>query len=266
MGFFDKLKAAFSGSTAATTPSPADRGPGWRSLITPVGVSSPTCPYCGHAFEKMPQRKRSCPSCAGVFYSRKRAIDGAKVLLKESEVPVLEAQDSLVALAQDGTTAGDLDQAVRALQGQLGRAPSPDEVVADHLIRAAAGHAESWSWGLYRNARFGLAEVRARQGRLEEALRFLLEVSILDLNGAHNCGTKDPAVTRDFPPFNPKAASLAPGIVARTAEVIASLELPDVEARRLFESVAGTVGPAFRLPRSPDAVWRELSKALREQA
>jgi hypothetical protein len=148
---------------------------------------------------------------------------------------------------------------------ELGRIPTADEVVAQHLVRAAAAHAEAWRWGLYRNARFNLAESCARRGLREDALRLFLEVSLLDLNGPRNCGTKDPEITRRFPPFDPKTAFLAPGVISRTADVIAELKLSPDDTRNVFESVASTVGPALKLPRSTDAAWRELAKALREQ-
>jgi hypothetical protein len=270
MNFFSRLKAAFSGTAqstdSASTPAPPPRhGPSWRVVLTDIGVASPNCPYCAHAFEKMPQRKRSCPKCSGVLYSRKRAIDGTKVLLTETQARDGEAQGALLTLVQEGVPDAELDVLVRALHGQLGRIPTADEVVAQHLVRAAAAHAEAWRWGLYRNARFNLAESCARRGLREDALRLFLEVSLLDLNGPRNCGTKDPEITRRLPPFDPKTAFLAPGVISRTADVIAELKLSSEDTRHVFESVASTVGPALKLPRSTDAAWRELAKALREQ-
>ena len=51
----------------------------------------------------------------------------------------------------------DLDALVHGLQGQLGRVPTADEVLTQHLARAAAAHAEALDWGLCRNARFNVA-------------------------------------------------------------------------------------------------------------
>jgi hypothetical protein len=127
-------------------------------------------------------------------------------------------------------------------------------------------HAVTWSWGLYRNARFHLAESCMRRGLREAALRLFLEVLLIDLNGPRNCGTRDPNILRRFPPFDPKNAFLAPGVISRTVDVIVDLKLSPGDTRRVFESVASAVGPALQLRRSADAAWRELEEALREHA
>jgi hypothetical protein len=206
----------------------------------------------------MPQRKRSCPSCSGVLYSRKRPLDGLKVLLTEEQAREGEGQGALLALIQeDGIKDADLDALVRSLHGQLGRMPTAEEVVAQQLIRMAATHAEAWRWGLFRNARFNLAESCIRRG-----LRLYLEVCLLDLNGPRNCGTKEPQVTHQFPPFDPSTAFLAPGVVNRTKDVTTDLKLSLDDTRRVFETVAVAVAPALKLPRSSDEAWGELSNAL----
>jgi hypothetical protein len=264
MNLFSRLKSAFSGVSTSTT-SAADPIAGtssWRVLLTAIGVTSPTCPHCGFAFEKMPSRKRSCPKCGNIFYSRKRALDGIKVLLTEAEARNGEAQDAIVTLAQDGVGDSDLDALVSALREQLGRVPTADEILVVHWVGAAAAHAEARHWGLYRNARFSLAESCVRRGLPEDALRLFLEVSIIDLNGPRNCGTRDPEALRRFPPFDPKTALLAPGVIGCTVDVIAELKFSSDEVRGVFESVVNAVCPALNLPRSPSATWEELSKAL----
>jgi len=156
-----------------------------------------------------------------------------------------------------------LDALFHYLQRQNGRTPTADEVVAEHLARDAAAHAETWNWGLYRNSRFSLAESFARRGLREDSLRLFFEVCLLDLNGAQNVGTKDPEITRHFRPFDPKTAFLAPGVLNRAADIIAELKLSPDDTRRTFDSVANAVGPVLNLPRSPSSAWREFSKAIR---
>lgn len=265
MNIFSRMKAAFSGTAAPPTPAaatPPASVRSWRIVLTEIGIASPTCPHCAHAFEKMPQRKRSCPKCGGVFYSRKRPFDGAKVLLTEAHARDGEAQDALVMLTQEGVDDSELDALVGALQMQLGRVPTADEILVRHLARSAAAHAEAWNWGLYRNARFQLAESCTRRGLHQDALRLFLEVSLIDLNGPRNCGTKDPEILLRFPPFDPKTAFLAPGVISRTVDVIAELKFSPEDVRRVYESVASSVGAAVGLPRAPSTAWRELSKAL----
>lgn len=235
----------------------------WRSLITPIGVATAICPSCGHPFDKMPQRKRACPQCGSVLFSRKRAFDGEKVLLTERQALEGEAQQALRSLAGQDANESKLNSIVTALHRDLGRSPTADEVVARHLRLIAAEHAAAADWGLSRNALFELSESLIRQGQVREALSLLLEVSLSDLNGARNCGgTRDPELLKRFPPFDAKMAFLAPGIVSRTREAIAILGLSEDQTRVAFEEVAGPARATLGLPRTNQSVWSELSKAL----
>jgi len=235
----------------------------WRTLLTPLGVTAPACPYCGHAFDKMPQRKRACPSCQKPIYSRKRPLDGVKVLLTEQQAKEGEGQDALLGLVQESSLGGVNPKAtIDGLYTELGRAPTAEDVVERHLHAIARKHAEDWQWGLYRNARFNLAESRIRADRREDALRLYLEVCLLDLNGPTNCGTKDPAVIKRFPPFNPTTSFLAPGVVNRAESVARELGLSPDDLRHQFETVADAVRPALKLPRPTADAWKELAAAL----
>ncbi len=262
MSFLSKLKEVLSTRTTGATRTPIPSSLSWRVVLSEIGASRPTCPYCARAFDRMPQRKRSCPECGGVLYSRKRAVDGTKVLLTEAQALEGEAQDALVTLAAEGAGNAELDGLVGSLHVTLDRMPTADEVVCQYLTRSAAKHAELCNWGLYRNARFNLAESYARRRSYEEALRLFLEVSLIDLNGPRNRGTKDPAALRRIPPFEPHAGSLASGVLSRTIDVITELKFSRDELQRLFESVASAMTTVTNLPRPTSAAWQELSAAL----
>jgi hypothetical protein len=210
----------------------------------------------------MPQRKRACPSCCGVFHSRKRPLDGAKVLLTEQQALEGEGQSALVGFAQEGVADADLDAIVRILHEELQRMPTAEEVVERQLTSTAAACAGAWQWGLYRNARFNLAESCVRRGLREDALKLYLEVCLVDLNGPRNCGTRDTAITSRFPPFDPGNAFLAPGVVNRAKDVADELQLPGSAIERLFEDLGKHVGATLGLPRSARDAWRELGVAL----
>ncbi len=231
----------------------ASAAPSWRSVITAIGVTTPTCPYCGHTFEKMPQRKRACPQCGGVFYSRKRALDGAKVLLTEAAARDSEAQDALVTFVQEGASTAALDSFVHALQTHLGRVPTADELVVQHLARDAAVQAEARMWGLYSIARFRLAESCVRQQRFEDALRLFLEVLLFQVNGSLNS---------DDAQFDPTLGFVAPGVVGRTLDVIDILKLTPTDVRSVFESVAAPIVAALKMPLPVANAWARLSKEL----
>jgi hypothetical protein len=44
-----------------------------------------TCPYCNVALDKMPGRKKKCPSCSNVIYVRTSPKTNKKILIKENE-------------------------------------------------------------------------------------------------------------------------------------------------------------------------------------
>jgi len=262
MGLFSKF---FSGLSRPTTVSVSDPNPTseWRTLLTPLGVTTPTCPYCGHGFDNMPQRKRACPGCQQPIYSRKRPLDGVKVLLTEQQAKQGEGQDALLGLLQTDSLEGTNPKVtIEEVRAELGRAPTAEDVVERSLLVMGRKHSEDWQWGLYRNARFGLAESRIRLDRRLDALRLYLEVCLLDLNGPRNCGTKDPAIVADFPPFDPTTSFLAPGVVNRAAALARELGLSPADLRDQFETVADAVQPTLNLPRPTADAWKELAAAL----
>jgi DNA-directed RNA polymerase subunit RPC12/RpoP len=55
-----------------------------------LGQSGDECPTCRAALAERPQRKAKCPHCGAFVFCRTRPIDGAQVLLKESELAALE--------------------------------------------------------------------------------------------------------------------------------------------------------------------------------
>lgn len=57
-----------------------------------LGTEKQACPYCGVILEKFPQSKTKCKDCGNYIYSKTRPQDRKKVLLKESEVKLLESQ------------------------------------------------------------------------------------------------------------------------------------------------------------------------------
>lgn len=243
---------------------PADppRADAWRSVLTELGVAAPACPYCGRDLGVMPKRRRTCPACGRVVHARKRALDDAKVLLTEEQARESQGQAALVELAQAGATDADLSTLVAELRDRHGEAPSAEQVVAQHLVSAATAHAHVHNWGLFRHARLGLAASFARQGRSDEELRLLLEVTILDLNGPRNCGTRDLEVLRRYPPFDPRRAVVAPGILRRAAVAAAKLGLSVEGVRLIFDDVVRVVCPDVGLTRSGASMWGALERAF----
>jgi hypothetical protein len=78
-------------SARATIAAQAPRfAPRPLPLLHAVGQLGDECPTCQAALAKRPQRKTKCPHCGAFIFCRTRPIDGAHVLLKESELAVVE--------------------------------------------------------------------------------------------------------------------------------------------------------------------------------
>lgn len=60
--------------------------------VSPLGVDTLNCPYCAGELQKYPLRKIACPHCGKSIYPRKRPQDGARVIIKESDLDVFELQ------------------------------------------------------------------------------------------------------------------------------------------------------------------------------
>lgn len=57
-----------------------------------IGIDVPKCPYCNVELQKFPARKTKCKNCGEYIYVRTRPIDYKKVLLKETELQLLEEE------------------------------------------------------------------------------------------------------------------------------------------------------------------------------
>jgi hypothetical protein len=55
-----------------------------------VGRTDSLCPYCLESLEKRPQRKVKCPACGQAIHVRTRPLDELKVLLRSSDLAILE--------------------------------------------------------------------------------------------------------------------------------------------------------------------------------
>ena len=55
-----------------------------------LGPVADVCPTCTAALTLRPNRKAKCPHCGASIFCRTRPFDGARVLLKESELMALE--------------------------------------------------------------------------------------------------------------------------------------------------------------------------------
>lgn len=231
-----------------------------------IGETRPICPYCTFDLQKMPGRKKSCPKCKNDIYVRTRPQDNAKILIREEQIIAIEEQWAM----KNGTHAQFLaaqqrrQSVVASLTRRFGRPPSTNDVEWAILNDDILEHAKQMDWGLYRNARFAMAEILSKESRFEQALDFYLEVCYLDLNGPNNCGgIRDPQIRKEFPPFNPKDGMLAPGVLGRIHDIVDNRDGQFTIAEDQFSKVAIPIYNSLRLPLSPDKAWAKFRREFK---
>jgi DNA-directed RNA polymerase subunit RPC12/RpoP len=160
-----------------------------------IGNTEATCPHCNHALDKMPGRKKKCPHCGNFMFVRTRPRDEQRVLVTEDQAEQIEEQWSIV----NGTHGEYLAEKKRVseekarLAKRFGKEPSDNDVAWSMLNQDMMEYASQQNWGLFRNAKFQMAEILRKESRLEQALATYLEVCYIDLNGPSNMsGVTDP--------------------------------------------------------------------------
>jgi len=95
-----------------------------------VGNIEAVCPYCNHALDKKPGRKKKCPNCEKFIYVRTSPKTGEKILITESEREIIEEQWSII----NGTHSEfqknkkTIENERALLKKKFGRDPSENDV------------------------------------------------------------------------------------------------------------------------------------------
>lgn len=230
-----------------------------------IGVSDPVCPYCSGVLDKKPAKKKKCPHCGKFIYVRTRPQDQVKVLVTDQQAELIEEQWSIVNGTHDEYLAGKqrIEAERSRLAKQFGKEPSENDVKWGLLGKEVIEHVMNGNWGLYRNTRFQMAEVLRKESKLKQALSMYCWVCYLDLNGPRNTsGLKDPELLREFPPFSPNEAFLAPGIISRMVRLIENLNLSQEHVSSIFLEAAGHDHNGLKLPVQPEDAWLSVKKEL----
>lgn len=229
-----------------------------------IGNTEPICPYCGHQLDKMPGRKKKCPECAQHMLVRTRPSDRKKILIREDQALHIEEQWAIANGTHDQFLAErkTYETERNRLREKFGREPSENDIKWAQLNNELLEHANQFQWGLYRNARLSMGDVLKKEGRYLNALDTYLEVCYLDVNGPNNCGTRDPQILREFPPFNPKDGMLAPGVLGYVEDMLECQELSKNDAHARFLDIATKVQRSLNLPLLPNKAWKKLAREL----
>jgi len=223
------------------------------------------CPNCHKALSKIPGAKTKCSHCGEFMFVRTRPKDNARVVVTKAEADKIDEEWSIVAGTHDIFVAEkeEFAKEKEVLRKRFGgKEPSDNDVRWGLLNKQLTEHAKNGDWGLYRNARFQMAEILRGEMKLKEALRTYLEVCYLDLNGPSNTGgMNDPELLKEFPPFDPNRDSfLAPGVIDLIKRIVLKLKLSKDEVKQIFLEHNSLVGQSLKLPLPPEKSWPSLDK------
>lgn len=131
------------------------------------------------------------------------------------------------------------------------------------LKRGATLYARDGNWLLFRNARYGMAELRRKQARLREALDLYLEVWYLDLNGPHDCwGVFGARRVYETAPFSPDQGLTTPAVARWVNRVCVRLDIDKMQIERLFVDIALRAWRQLNLPLTPHDAWRIVAEEI----
>jgi hypothetical protein len=136
--------------------------------------------------------------------------------------------------------------------------PSEDDVKWGMLNRRALQHASEGNLGLCRNMYLVMAGFLAQRKRLKDDLRLHLMVCAYDLNGTQNRGGTSIEMLRQFPMFDPAAATLAPAVVEDVQSLAEELKLSLEDVRTMYLESA----EPRDFPLAPGRTWSALSLAI----
>ena len=243
---------------------------GLKPKFETIGNIDPVCPYCNQMLDKKPGRKKKCPHCSNFIYVRTRPSDEQQVLVTKEQAEKIEEQWSIMNGTHEYYLAAKqkFQNERNALQERFGHPPSDNDVRWSMLNKDMIEHARHRDWGLFRNAKFDMAEILRREDRLMGAMELYLEICYLDLNGPNNMGgITEQDILREFPPWDPKgpAADIAPGIIARICRIIKETKTDRNRIEEIYQNRALSLYKSLCLPVSPSVAWQQISEALFEE-
>ena len=148
------------------------------------------CPYCCEKLEKVPGRKTKCQYCDEFMFVRTRPKDKARVVVTKKQADEIDRKWMIINGTYDEYLAEkeELEKERDILKKRFGKEPSEHDIRWGVFNKRLIKCAQNGDWGLYRNARFEMAELLRKETKLKHALQTYLEVCYLDLNGPNNIG------------------------------------------------------------------------------
>jgi hypothetical protein len=240
-----------------------------ESLVSNVNFyKDAICPYCSSKLDKSPLRKTKCPYCHNYIFVRTNMITNEKMLLTEEQVNKLEAERQKVSIIEsilmnDSGIRAEFKKVKDELKNENKKAPDMD-ILWGLLNEKSSEYAKRNLWGLFRNTRYDMLEILNAEGRLEDALGMALEVCYYDINGPNNITTNNPAILKEFPPFDPELGFVAPALVFSIKELKDKLNLKWEDIKDLFLKRANQVRMSI-MRVSPKKAWDILYDEIKDE-
>ena len=148
------------------------------------------CPYCFAKLKKIPGAKTRCPACGFSMYVRYDPRTKSQRVVREEELELIEDERAKL----NGTWEQRLEeknhreQVKAELRKSFGTEPSEGDVQWRIYNENLLTHAKNRDWGLYRNTIHDMGKQLKKEGKLETALLYFMDVVYIDANGPSNSG------------------------------------------------------------------------------
>ena len=135
-----------------------------------------------------------------------------------------------------------------------------DDLEFQRLDQKRSDYGAARRWSRYRNTTLKMAQLRGKQGRLEDALVTYLELCYIDVNGAQNPGAAWGMPLQDLDPD--RAFGLGPLIVRRVHAMARALGYDEARMEVEFLATASVLHRSLNLPITPEQAWQALRAEL----
>lgn len=200
----ERLLRAFRGKPSAIA-APKAREPAKPPKAEPQ--PSANCPHCGHTFEKMPSRKRKCPTCGESVIVKKDPATEQKILMTEKQASAADVAWKQIYFVRRWARRLEITESeVHSRHAKMAPGTSPRDAlwsIMNERSQGASDHTES-KMALFEMGLFLHEEGRDNLKVMQEAARAQLreirsvgirdEVKIFSEGGCDTCRALDGTV------------------------------------------------------------------------
>ncbi len=224
------------------------------SKLTPLGQSSPNCPYCNKDVVTI-KGYRDCPHCGQTIHAMRRPYDGAYVMLTDYDALRCEEQHAIARGRHDEWLQERLRYEAESerLKDQLGQEPTDRQIKNSLLEHDKQEHYLKGEWGHYRNCIYQQADLARFDKDWRAVVELQSEVGYLDAAGPTNHGK-----------FNTREAFIAPGCADCMAEAAMAIQLSIEDLESEFLQVATVVKARVGTRVQPATAWRRVKAMIRK--